>query len=56
MHLITYDQMVIELDKLFFSGKINSYEQAEERAETIEGYLEAVGWTWDDIIKRMAEE
>jgi hypothetical protein len=47
---IPYNLMVLELDKLMFGGKIENEQQAEDRAETIEAYLEATGYTWDDII------
>lgn len=47
---IPYEQLVIGLDKLFFGGKIENLEQAEERADTIEAYMEACGWTWDELI------
>jgi hypothetical protein len=40
---------VIELDKLFFDGKIEDQQQAEERVETIEAFLEACGWDWDSV-------
>jgi hypothetical protein len=56
MKKITYSQLVIELDKLFFSGKISSLDQAEDRYDTIEAYLEAVGWTWDDIMNELIND
>jgi hypothetical protein len=46
---------VIELDKLFFS-RIDSDQQAEERVDTIEAFLEACGWTWDEVLEEMANE
>jgi len=46
---LPYSQLVIELDKLFFDGKIEDQQQAEERVETIEAFLEACGWDWDSV-------
>lgn len=53
---LPYAQLVLELDKLFFGGKIDNQEQAIERADTIEGLLEATGWNWDMIIEHMLNE
>jgi hypothetical protein len=53
---IPYSQLVIELDKLMFGGKIENEQQALERADTIEVYLEATGWTWDMILAIDSEE
>jgi hypothetical protein len=53
---IPYSQLVIELDKLMFGGKIENEQQALERADTIEVYLEATGWTWDDILAVGSED
>jgi hypothetical protein len=53
---IPYSQLTIGLDQLFFGGKLESQEQAEERADTIEAYLEANGWSWDDVLKEMSKE
>lgn len=53
---LPYDQMIIELDKLFFGGTIENMEQAEDRADTIEAYLESCGWSWDAIVEHMANE
>jgi hypothetical protein len=52
---LPYSQLVIELDKLFFS-RIDSDQQAEERVDTIEAFLEACGWTWDEVLEEMANE
>ena len=51
---IPYAQMVIELDKLMFGGKIENEQQALERADTIEAFLEASGWNWDQIIGQIS--
>jgi hypothetical protein len=56
MKRIPYSQLVIELDKLFFGGQITNMEQAQERHETIEAYLEGCGWDWDSIIDEMCRE
>lgn len=53
---IPYSQLVIELDKLMFGGKIENEQQALERADTIEVYLEACGWNWDQVIIQMSLE
>jgi hypothetical protein len=50
-----YSQMVIGLDQLMFGGKIENEQQAMERADTIEAYLEATGWTWDAILELSSE-
>ena len=51
---LPYEQMVIGLDKLFFQGDLSNLQQATDRIDTIDAYLEACGWTWDDILKQMA--
>lgn len=56
MKRLPYDQMVLELDKLFFGGKLENLQQAEDRAETIEAYLEACGWNWDLVLQEMGRE
>lgn len=53
---ITYEQLVIGLDKLFFGRKLENQEQAEEQADTIDAYLEACGWTWDLVLEEMCRE
>lgn len=56
MKRIPYQQMVIGLDKLFFGGTITNGDQAEERADTIEAYLEGCGWDWDSVLEEMCRE
>lgn len=56
MKKIPWSQLTLELDRLFFGGHIANQEQAEERAETIEAYLEACGWTWDLVLEEMCRE
>lgn len=56
MKKIPYQQLVIGLDKLFFGGKIENRGQAEERADTIEAYLEGCGWDWDSVLEEMCHE
>ena len=56
MKRISYNKLVFELDRLFFGSKLENQEQAEKQYDTIEVYLEAVGWTWDDILKEMCNE
>jgi len=45
--------MSIGLDNLIFGGSINNNDQAEERLETIEAYLQGCGYTWDDVIENI---
>jgi len=56
MKRIPWSQLTLELDKLFLGGHIANQEQAEERAETIEAYLEACGWTWDLVLEEICNE
>lgn len=53
---ISYQQMIIGLDALFFSKPLQSTEQAIERVDTIEAYLESCGYTWDDILDYILAE
>lgn len=56
MKRIPWSQLIIELDRLFLGGHIATQEEAEERYETIEAFLEAVGWTWDMVLEEMCRE
>lgn len=57
MKKIPFNQMIIGLDDLFFRGKpLQCIQDGMERVDTIEAYLEGCGWSWDDIISRMADE
>lgn len=56
MKRLPYNQMVVGLDKLFFGYISKDDDQDQERLDTIEAYLEACGWSWDDIIKEMLHE
>lgn len=47
---IPYEQFVVGLDNLFFGRKLENLEQATEQADTIDAYMEACGWTWDDLL------
>lgn len=53
---VPYSQLVIGLDQLFMGGKIENMDQAVERADTIEAYLEACGWNWDTVLEEMSRE
>ena len=53
---IPYNQMVLELDRLMFGGKLENEQQAEERAATIDAFLEATGWNWDMILGEISLE
>jgi hypothetical protein len=56
MKRIPWSQLTLELDRLFLGGHIANMEQAEERSETIEAYLEACGWNWDLVLEEMCRE
>lgn len=57
MKKIPFDQMIIGLDDLFFRGKpLQSIQDGIDRVDTIEAYLEATGYTWDDILDHMLAE
>lgn len=47
---LPYHQLVLGLDKLFFGDTLNNMQQAEERIDTIDAYMESCGWTWDELI------
>jgi hypothetical protein len=47
---LPYSQMVLGLDKLFFGDRLDNIEDAENRIETIDAYMEACGWSWDDML------
>jgi hypothetical protein len=54
---LSYQQMVVGLDKLFFCANLNeSQSETIERANTIEAYIESCGYTWKDITDYMANE
>lgn len=57
MKKIPFDQFIIGLDNLFFSGKpLQSIQDGIERVDTIEAYLDACGYTWDDVLDHMLAE
>ncbi len=56
MKRIPWSQLTLELDRLFFGGHITNMDEAQERAETIEAYLEACGWNWDAYIEELCRE
>lgn len=56
MKRIPYAQMILGLDQLFMGGQIKNQEEAEKRADTIDAYLEACGWTWDSLLEHMSNE
>jgi hypothetical protein len=53
---IPYNQMIAGLDRLLFGSVLTNQQEAEDRIETIEAYLEGTGYCWDDIINRMIDE
>ena len=56
MKRLSYEQMVLGLDQLFFGGKLSNQDEAVERADTIDAYIEACGWSWDSILEHMSHE
>jgi len=56
MKRIPWSQLTLELDRLFFGGHIANQEEALQRADTIDAYLEACGWTWDLVLEEMSRE
>ena len=56
MNRMPWSQFVIGLDRLMLDGHIANMQQAEERAETIDAYLEACGWTWDLVLEEICRE
>lgn len=48
--VISYEQMMIGLDNLFFKGKLENDLQVYERLEVIDAYVEACGWSWELIL------
>jgi hypothetical protein len=52
MKQLPYNQMVIGLDKLFFTLS----DSTQDQLETIEAYLEGCGWSWDLILEEMCRE
>jgi hypothetical protein len=44
------------LEKLFFEGDLSTDELAMERADTIDAYIEACGWNWDQVLEEMGRE
>lgn len=44
------------LDQLFFITPLLEDETIQDRADTIDLYLQANGWTWDEVIAETAKE
>jgi hypothetical protein len=53
---LPYNKLIIGLDQLFFSGKLENMEQAQARADLIDTYLAANGWDWDSVLAEMFNE
>ena len=54
---IPFDQMILGLDKLFgINQPLDSLKDELERIDTISAYLEAAGYTWDDVLDHMMSE
>ncbi len=45
----------IGLDQLWFTPLFDC-ETIQDRADAIENFLKANGWTWDEILNHIAEE
>jgi hypothetical protein len=43
------------LDQLFFSPFVKD-ESPQDRAECIETFLKSNGWTWDEVLAKIAKE
>lgn len=56
MKRISWSELTLHLDRLFFGGHIANQEQAEQRAETIDALLEGCGWTWDQVLEELCRE
>ena len=56
MKRVPYSQMSMGLEKLFFEGDLSTDELAMERADTIDAYIEACGWNWNQVLEEMGRE
>ena len=56
MKKISFEQMIIGLDDLFFGKTLQSVQEATDRADLIEAYLEVTGYSWNDIIDHLLAE
>lgn len=52
--MLAYATLLKQLDRLYFSPLAEN-ETIEMRADTIEVFVHASGWTWDAILAKMAE-
>ncbi len=51
----SWETISIGLDQLFF-GKMIADESIESRSDTIEKFLVANGWSWDEVLDMMGKE
>lgn len=54
MMKIPFKEINEQLDLLFFSP-FHEDESVEMRAEKVEEYVRSSGWTWNELINRMAD-
>ncbi len=54
MRKLTFKQLTDQLDRLYCLPLAKN-ETAEMRADAIEVVVQTSGWTWDEIIAKMAE-
>jgi hypothetical protein len=52
--MLTYKKLLEQLDRLYCLPLAKN-ETAEMRADAIEAMVQASGWTWDQILAKMAE-
>lgn len=51
----SYQDLLLGLDQLFFTPLVQ-HETAEDRAQTIEAFLAAKSWTWDEILEEIGND
>lgn len=52
--MLAYAVLLKQLDRLYFSPLAEN-ESIEMRADAIEAFVHASGWTWDKLLAKMAE-
>lgn len=50
-----FQDFMLGLDQLFFTPLVQ-HETAEGRAQTIEAFLAAKSWTWDEILEEIGND
>lgn len=51
----SYQDLLLGLDQLFFTPFFQN-ETVQDRAETIEAFLFAKSWTWDEILEEIGND